>query len=179
MTKRILGMVLASLLLLSCALEPTIQAPSDSSKRQADLTLFEATYTFGFSKGGPLAVGAKELAFLEEQNEAVMNDLTFTGYDEGGKAYLQGRAENAVISTDTYDAHLKGGVEVQHLDEDIHIFAEELLWSDEQQTLRSSKDTLATIIIDEEITLTGLGLMIDFTTLEVRFEKIIEGTVRR
>ncbi len=179
MMKRILGMVLASLLLLSCALEPTIQSPVDSSKREADLTLYDATYTFGMSNGTPLAVTAGVLAFHEEEQEAVLEHVTFIGYEEDGKPFFQGSARHAVINTTTYDATLSEKVSLQHLDEGIQVFSDRLSWSDKNQQLSSPGDIASTIIIDGDITLRGEGLMIDFTTLSVTFKKVLEGRVSR
>jgi len=179
MMKRIIGMVLASLLLLSCALEPTIQGPVDPSRKDADLTLYDATYTFGMSNGGPLAVTTKMLAFHEEEEEAVMESITFVGYEEDGHPFFQGSARHAIINTTTYDATLSKDVSLHHLDEEIQVFSDELSWSEKNQILSSPDHVASTIVIDGDITFRGKGLSIDFTTLAVTFEKVLEGRVSR
>lgn len=179
MTKRILGMVLASLLLLSCALEPTIQGPSEESKRAADLTLYNATYTFGTTNGGPLTVTALRLAFRDEEESAEITDFTFIAYDEEGTAYLEGSADEGTIDSRSYNATLKGNVEIYHLDEDIRVFSEELSWDDEEQILTSPTSERSTIIVDGDITLTGEGVTVDFITRDVTFDRIVEGVVQR
>lgn len=177
--KRIPGIVLASFLLLSCALEPAIQGPVGSDRRAADLTLFDATYTFGMSGGGPLSVTAKVLAFHEEEQEAVLEDLVFIGYESDGRPFFQGSARHAVIDTTTYDATLSESVSLRHLDEEIQVFSDRLSWSDRHQRLSSPPHVASTVVIDEEITLRGEGLTIDFTALAVTFEKVLEGRVSR
>ena len=159
---------------LSCALEPSIW-PGRSKQARRGSYFYDATYT-GMSDGD-LCRYCQDTAFRRRGRSG--DGKHHLRHEEDGHPFFQGSARHAIINTTTYDATLSKDVSLHHLDEEIQVFSDELSWSEKNQILSSPDHVASTIVIDGDITFRGKGLSIDFTTLAVTFEKVLEGRVSR
>jgi len=176
MRKKLLGMILASFLFLSCSLSPEQEAFSRSFTLP-DLSLKGATYVLDRGNEPPLFVIADEIDLYDQTHTAIINGLHFTQNDEEGNLILTGHAEYAEVDTEYYDAELSGSVLLEKYPEQLLIEAEALSWLGEDETLVSKGETPVTLHYENNKSVRGTGMTATLATFSVTFSEVLEGVI--
>lgn len=176
MSKKLLGMVLASLFFVACSLSPE-QAALVRSVELPDLVLTNATYVLDRGEDTPLTVVAGQIALYDQSHTGVVSDLTFSQKDAQGTLVLQGSADTATVDLQSYDAQLQGAVSVEKIDQNFLIEAEHLRWLHDSEMLVSEEQTEVTVTYEGNKRVRGIGLRADLATSIVTFEQVLEGVV--
>ncbi len=176
MRKRLLGMVLASFLLLSCPLSPE-QETLVRTFTLPDLSLKNATYVLDRGSEPPLTVIADEIDFYDQTQKAIIRGLHFSQIDEEENLILTGHAEYAEVDTEYHDAELSGSVSLEKYPEHLLIEAEALSWLGEEETLVSKGETPVTLLYENDKKVQGTGMTATLATFTVTFKAVLEGVI--
>ncbi len=175
--RRLFGMILASLLLFSCSLSQedslvarTLELP--------DLRLTNAVYVNKGSDGNPVTVYAQEISIYEATNKAFITGFSFVQKNDAGDIEITGKADQAEVDTNTYDAELKGNIRVEKPAENLIIEADNLSWKAEDQLLSSEGDAIVRLNYQDNKVVTGQGFHGDLKHSEFEFSKLLEGVVK-
>lgn len=176
MRKRLLGMVLATFLFISCSLSPE-QDIEARTFTLPDIALRNATYVMDRGNDPPLTVVAEEIAIYEQTHQAIIRGLSFSQWDEEGNLILTGHADSAKVDTEVYDAELTGSVWIEKFPEHLIIEAETLNWISEEEKLTSNGDTPVTLFYENDKKVQGTGMIASLATFNVTFDSVLEGVL--
>jgi len=174
--KACIGMVIASLLTISCSLSTEAELASRTLSLP-DLTLVNAEYVLKDEESEPIAIHAAEISIFEKSDTAVITDISFSQYDETGTVTLSGRSDEAEANTKSWDALLRGNVQVTDYRNDVVITADELTWLHKQQLINAPADQLVTIVYTNDKRIEGYGLDGDLKNSTFTFDRITEGVL--
>ncbi len=173
-TKALIGMVIASLLMVSCSLSTEAELAS-RTLALPDLALVNAEYVLKDEESEPIAIQAAEISLFDKTNTAILSSLSFTQRDEEGTILLSGRADEAVANTKNWDAQLSGNVQITDYRNDFVISADELSWLHKQQLITAPADRLVTIVYTDDKRIEGYGLDGNLKTSTFTFDRIVSG----
>nr|WP_321262842.1 LPS export ABC transporter periplasmic protein LptC [uncultured Sphaerochaeta sp.] len=176
MRKRLLGMVLASFLLLSCSLSPEQEATARSFTLP-DLTLRNATYVLDRGNEPPISVIADEIDLYDQTHKAIIRGLHFSQKDKEGNIIISGHADYAEVDTEYYDAELSGSISLEKYPEHLIIEAEALSWIGDDETLVSRGDTPVTLLYEDNKKVQGTGMTATLASFSVTFKTVLEGVI--
>ncbi|NCC64326.1 MAG: hypothetical protein EOM15_06695 [Spirochaetia bacterium] len=170
------GMVLASLLMISCSLSVEQEFLSRTDQLP-DLQLSNATYTLDRGHEPPLFLKASRIAIYDVDNRAMLTDVSFFQKDEEGLIVLSGKADEAEVQTQTYDATLSGSIRIEKPSEQLVIEAEELMYNHELMILKSSQNSPITLIFEGNKRVVGSDLVAELATATFSFGTLDEGVI--
>ncbi|MGD9926010.1 MAG: hypothetical protein AB7S66_00460 [Sphaerochaeta sp.] len=176
MRKRLLGMVLASFLFLSCSLSPE-QEGMVRSFTLPDLTLRNATYVLARGNEPPIKVIADEIDLYDQTHKAIIRGLHFSQEDEEGNLIISGHADYAEVDTEYYDAEISGSVSLEKYPEHLLIEAEALSWIGDDEILLSKGDTPVTLLYEGDKKVQGTGMTATLASFSVTFNAVLEGVI--
>jgi hypothetical protein len=176
MRKRLLGMVLASFLFLSCSLSPE-QEGMVRSFTLPDLTLRNATYVLARGNEPPIKVIADEIDLYDQTHKAIIRGLHFSQEDEEGNLVISGHADYAEVDTEYYDAEISGSVSLEKYPEHLLIEAEALSWIGDDEILLSKGDTPVTLLYEGDKKVQGTGMTATLASFSVTFNAVLEGVI--
>ncbi|AEV29042.1 Protein of unknown function (DUF1239) [Sphaerochaeta pleomorpha str. Grapes] len=176
--RSILGMVLALLFLVSCSAEQGTTAYGQIDAK-ADIQLSNATYILGRAKESPITIQAASISIYLKTDQALLEGITFEQKDSQGSVDLTGSAQRATVNTKTYDAQLQGDIKISKVGEDFSIEAENLVWENESQILKSDIDSAVFISFDKGNSLSGNGFTGNLKEGTYEFSSIEEGVLRQ
>jgi hypothetical protein len=176
MRKRLLGMVLASFLFLSCSLSPE-QEGMVRSFTLPDLTLRNATYVLARGTEPPIKVIADEIDLYDQTHKAIIRGLHFSQEDEEGNLVISGHADYAEVDTEYYDAEISGSVSLEKYPEHLLIEAEALSWIGDDEILLSKGDTPVTLLYEGDKKVQGTGMTATLASFSVTFNAVLEGVI--
>jgi len=174
--KALLGMVIASVLTISCSLSTEAELAS-RTLALPDLTLVNAEYVLKDEESEPIAIQAAEISLFDKTDRAILSSLSFSQSDKEGKVVLTGRADEAEANTKNWDARLTGNVQVTDVRNDFVIKADELSWLHKQQLITAPADRLVTIVYTDDKRIEGYGLDGDLKSAVFTFDRIVSGAV--
>ncbi|HPK47719.1 MAG TPA: LPS export ABC transporter periplasmic protein LptC [Sphaerochaeta sp.] len=169
-----IGMVIASLLMISCSLSTEAEL-ARCTLVLPDLTLVNAEYVLKDEESEPIAIQAAEISLFDKTNTANLSRLTFTQRDGEGTILVSGRADAAVANTKEWDAQLSGNVEITDYRNDFVITADELSWLHKQQLITAPANQLVTIVYTNDKRVEGYGLDGNLKNSTFTFDRIVSG----
>jgi len=148
---------------------------------EANLVMETVEYTRIVNGNPEIRVTAREVRRYETKHVMEMDDFSFEQYNAapaGARDHAvnaRGRAEKAVMETDTNNFFMGGGVNIEVISESIIIETEDVSWRDAERTLKAPGTVYITR--SDGTTLTGTGFSADLSVRSWEFESAVEGSI--
>lgn len=159
-----------------CSLDySTAMIPEDLSEKVPE-TIFINFYKIRIKDGRVFnKIEAEKAENYTKKKHMVLENVKFTELDKTGEVVTQGRADKAVIYTETDDSDISGNIYFYSLTEETEIFAENLFWKDESRKLSAKPDDLVVVKKDDGSYIQGKGFRTDFRLREIVFTNGVVG----
>ncbi len=173
----VVGTILALFFLVACTPSPQV-ITTEGVRGLPDLRLGDAQYRLKTDdEHMPIVVQAAEIAIFNTREHATLSAPSFWRADEDGTLLFSGRADSAHAHTTNYDTTLSGSVEILDHQRELTIYAEQLLWLHDLETLVSEGDELILVVTVEGEEILGTGLTLHVTEKTLSFKRVIHGVV--
>lgn len=174
MKEKLLAAALCALCLLFLSCSPSEgQNAYTEDIEHPDMAFTRVVYTLGRSEFPPVQMNAAEMELYNDQNLALLHDVTFTQTDEDGNLLMSGTCQEARVNTSTYQTLLTGPVYIQRPQDKLAITGEDITWDNDKQRISTDKNVFLEYDSGSEIH--GVGLSCDFRTSHYEFDQITEG----
>lgn len=137
-----------------------------------DLVLTNAEYTLGQSGERPIHLTCSMLALFSADSLAQIDNLSFISYDENGETAVEGRADRAVVDTDTKRMELEGDVVIHAASGDMMITSDALVFDSENDEITADGNVS---VSSEDGSFRGTGFRGDLRAEAYAFATIDEG----
>ena len=110
-------------------------------------------------------------------NRAVLSNVFYREFDRDGGLTNVGRADRAVISTETDDAEVSGAISLRSETQETEITASVLMWEDAARRLSSPPGEPVELRRDDGSSVAGSGFEAELGVRTVRFRGRVSGTI--
>jgi LPS export ABC transporter protein LptC len=111
-----------------------------------------------------------------KRKEMILEYANFKELDENGDILTEGKADRAVLHTETDDADLFGNVEFYSYTEETSIYADALYWKDGEEKLLADPGATVLVKKDDGSFIEGKGFSTDFKRREIIFTNGVKGS---
>lgn len=112
---------------------------------------------------------------FSEQKKMALERVEFLEYNSKEEVTTQGRADSAVLYTETENVEIFGNILFYSKEEETSIEAETLFWNKVEETLSANTDELVKVIQDDGSYMQGWGFQSDFKLKKIEFTKGASG----
>lgn len=174
MKKWILFTLLALLLLTSCDRDESGENFALNNGIDPDMILRDVNYTLGQEGEKPLFLEANELVIYNDDNQVYATDIIFYQLGENNEKSLTGTAGYAIIDTDSKSASFSKGVNLDVIEDGMHIVCENLEFDTKKQTIESRDNVSAK---KDNMTILAKGVLGNLLANTFEFEDIEKGEI--
>lgn len=121
-------------------------------------------------------IEAKRAESYTKKKEMVMEYAQFQELDEDGDILTEGKADRAILYTETDDADLFGNVVFYSYTEKTSIYADALYWKDKDEKLLADPEATVLLKKDDGSYIEGKGFSTDFKLKEIIFTNGVKGS---
>lgn len=180
--KPVLWAVTLILLLLpglsSCRFDYSASETDDDDGRRPSYILYNSEYLIRQSDRTELVFNAEKIVFFEEDEQAELEEVTFTYQDEEGTLVSRGTADRAEIFMEREDARISGSIRISIITESTDIIAETLFWDKSEKTLSSNSRETVTLRHSDGTMITGTNFTGNLYTREFVFDGETSGSLK-
>ncbi|MBN2531992.1 MAG: LPS export ABC transporter periplasmic protein LptC [Spirochaetales bacterium] len=120
-------------------------------------------------------IEAERAESYTKKKEMIMEYARFQELDENGDIQTEGKADRAVLYTETDDADLFGNVYFYSYTEKTSIYADTLYWKDRDEKLLGDPGAKVLVKKDDGSYIEGKGFSTDFKLREITFTNGVNG----
>jgi LPS export ABC transporter protein LptC len=164
------------LLLISCELDYGLTDDGMDAPRSPDVIMTDI-YQVEVQGSQVIHLQAENAEIYYEDGETSFTKVQFREFDENLKVIRRGKA-GLVLQYENQDILLKDDIEVEDIEEESTITADELMWVDADRTLNAPEDGWVRISWDGNSSMQGWGFSADFSTLEIQFTGSLTGVLK-
>ncbi|MBN2441607.1 MAG: LPS export ABC transporter periplasmic protein LptC [Spirochaetales bacterium] len=165
------------LLVVSCSLDYSSANVADDLSERIPETIF-INFSQVQVKAGKITnkLEATRAESYTKKKEMVLENVQFLEYDESEEVITEGKADRAILYTETDDADMFGNIFFYSHTEKTAIYADTLFWKDKEQKLLAEPDEIVNLKKDDGSFLNGKGFSTDFRLREIIFTKSVRGS---
>ena len=169
--KKTLLLILSLLLLASCSFRSDDEEVHEKAVLP-DIILENADYTLGQRDENPIYIKSSRMTFYSHDNRAIVENITFTSYDDDGSIAIEGSAGYGEINTETKTMDLSGGVNLKASSGNMMIEAESLVFDSQNGEIEA--EGIVRVSSDDGV-FAGTGFRGDLLEEVYAFRTITEG----
>ncbi|MBO8435951.1 MAG: LPS export ABC transporter periplasmic protein LptC [Spirochaetes bacterium] len=169
--RKLLLIALSLLLITSCS----FRSGDEESHEKAvlpDIILENADYTLGQRDENPIYINSTRMTFFSHDHKAIVENISFTSYNDDGSIAVEGSAGHGEIDTDSRTMNLSGGVSLKASSGDMMIEAESLIFDSENGEIEADGNVR---VSSEDGVFAGTGFRGDLLEEVYAFRTITEG----
>jgi len=173
-----LALSLAGLVLLSCLASCHFNYGDEGSGEDSspDAVFSNFTYTIMIRDARILEIKAERAESYSTVKKTELSGITFTQFDEKtGEPVATGRADSALVFTDTENAEFSGSVVLNWKAENTVLRAEYLNWDSDKKELSSRLDQTVEIEKSDGTRIRGAGFTASTRKRDFLFRDSVEG----
>lgn len=171
--KRLTLLLIILLLLVSCSSRD--EEDSDSLMEKGiypDLIMENTTAQIGQEDGSPINLTAEKMTLYSADGYALLENFTFTSYDENGSVETEGGAEKGKIELDGRCIEFEGSVTFSRPNDDMSVSAENLIYDRDNDEITT---TGLVVVKSKEGTIEGESFRGDLREKVYSFSSIEKG----
>ena len=166
------------LYLAGCSLDYDSVLPGDGQPDSIpSIALYEAQFIIVRTSGSRLEVTAGTIELFSKRDFQVFTDASFVELDSDETLVNRGTADQVVYFYNSGNVELKGNVEFYSSEQQATIFAENIIWKDEERTLTSGADDRIEVIKESGDRLSGRGLHADMRRRTIELAEEVNGSL--
>ena len=120
-------------------------------------------------------IKARQVENFPAGGRAVLSDVRYVEYDDGGAVAATGRADRAVYYTESEDAEVAGAVELRSVSQEASLTAEELHWDHHGRLLSTGPEQVVAVIRDDGSRVQGAGFEAELRDKTISFSGPVSG----
>lgn len=124
-----------------------------------------------------LELEAETSRAYESRNLRELLGVSFREFDASGELAASGRADKALLFTDTENVELSGSIEVYSAKEGASVVGDYFYWDSEDKTITALAEEMVRILTDEGEVIEGRGFNADMRRRVLGFTRGVEGQV--
>ena len=149
--------------------------PEQLAAEVPETILTAATHTV--VRGGRVVaeIRAQRVENFPAGGRAVLHDVRYVEYDDGGAVAATGRADRAVYYVESEDAEVAGAVELRSVSQQASLTAEELHWNRAGRLLSTGAEQIVAVIRDDGSRVRGAGFEAELRVKTIHFSGPVSG----
>ena len=173
----ILSFILITLFVSSCSLDySSANLAEDLSEKIPETIFIDFSQVQVRNSKITNKIEASRAESYTKKKEMVLENLRYREFNEDGELITEGKADRAVLNTETDDADMFGNIYFYSYTEKTGIYAETLFWKDKEEKLTSEEDEKVRVKKDDGSYIEGKGFETDFRIKEIVFNKKVQGS---
>ena len=140
-----------------------------------DTILTEFTQVMVKDSSPAFLIEASESWSFGKKKETHFKNIHFQEYDKNGDIITDGKAENALMFTETENVEIWGGLYFYSKEESATLEGDYLFWDNEKSVLTGKSDESVKIVKDDSSAIEGAGFYADSNTRTIKFESGVSG----
>ena len=170
-------LVAVSACLVACSFDYTAGTADALLAEVPDTVLHNVTHVVVRDGAIIAEIASTRLENFASDQRAVLTDVAYREFDREGNLTNHGRADRAIIHTETDDAEVSGTIQLRSETEEATLSAGALVWDDDARTLTSPAQDAVELKRDDGSQVAGRGLEIFVRRRTVRFGGNVSGTI--
>jgi LPS export ABC transporter protein LptC len=167
---------LALLILSGCSLDyRSAHIPEEIAENVPETVFVEFSQVLVRDGKVGTKLEAEKAENFTKKKQMVLWNVHFMDYDSNGDLLTEGRADKAVLYTETDDADIFGNIYLYSVSEKTSIYAETLYWKDKEERLTAAPEDKVRVKEDEGSSIEGRGFNTDFKRREIIFAYGVSG----
>lgn len=162
---------------LGCSLDYGSALADDLSEGMPDTVVLGFEHTVVDNSFPRFRLEAERAESYQAQRMMKLQGVKFYEFVPGGtELSSEGRADSAILHTDTESAEFSGGVLIRSIRDGITVQSGYLEWDGEARMLKSRAETVTSINDDDGSSLAGSGFTADAARRSFSFRNRVDGT---
>ncbi len=168
---------LAVLMASGCSLDYGSAMADDLAEDMPDTVVIGFVHTVVDNSSPRFRLEAERAESYQTKRLMKLKSVTFTEFKPGSTVVAsEGRADSAVLHTDTESAEFSGAVFIRSMHDGITVESGYLEWDGQARMLKSRAETVTSIRDDDGTSLAGSGFSADASTRSFSFQNRADGT---